>query len=276
MEYASRTRQLHDRGSQRKRPRAVVAMSMLVAAPLSLALALRGVPSRYHSAMEQLAMRLKDQELDPGMTHPLMLLRFLTCTNTVEEAEEMVLQAQAWRREAKVESIMKELAARCREWGEIGALAALDMFPTKGVQASPVGDDLFNWSAIVLGPQDTAWEGGVWKLKMCFTEEYPEKPPSVRFENECFHPNVFPDGQICLDLLKSSGWSPAYDVCTILLAIQSLLADPDTHATPEGGANPDAESLFVRDRQSYYAKAGFNGMVSLSWRRSLHWLYCST
>nr|ABA28995.1 ubiquitin conjugating enzyme 2 [Cladocopium sp. C3] len=124
----------------------------------------------------------------------------------------------------------------------------------KGIQASPVGDDLFNWSAIVLGPQDTAWEGGVWKLKMSFNEEYPEKPPSVRFENEVFHPNIFPDGQICLDLLKGSGWSPAYDVCTILLAIQSLLADPDTHATPEGGANPEAESLFVRDRQGYYAK----------------------
>lgn len=124
----------------------------------------------------------------------------------------------------------------------------------RGISAAPVGDDLFNWSAIVLGAQDTAWEGGVWKLKMTFTSEYPAKPPHVRFETEVFHPNVFTDGQICLDLLKGSGWSPAYDVCTILLAIQSLLADPDTHATPEGGANPDAESLFVRDRQAYYAK----------------------
>ena len=140
----------------------------------------------------------------------------------------------------------------------------------KGIQASPVGDDLFNWSAIVLGPQDTAWEGGVWKLKMSFNEEYPEKPPSVRFENEVFHPNIFPDGQICLDLLKGSGWSPAYDVCTILLAIQSLLADPDTHATPEGGANPEAESLFVRDRQGYYAKV-WQGQ-NWGYLRSSHWV----
>ena len=64
--------------------------------------------------MEQLLERLKHQELDPGMTHPLMLLRFLTCTKTVEEAEEMVLTAQAWRREAKIESIMQE-------WGELGS-----------------------------------------------------------------------------------------------------------------------------------------------------------
>ncbi|CAK8987816.1 unnamed protein product [Durusdinium trenchii] len=123
----------------------------------------------------------------------------------------------------------------------------------KGVSAAPVGDDLFQWSAIVLGPEGTAWEGGVWKLNMSFPPEYPGKPPAVRFQTEVFHPNVFPNGQICLDLL-AAGWSPAYDARTILIAIQSLLADPDTHATPEGGANPDAESLFVRDRQGYYAK----------------------
>ncbi|CAL1148874.1 unnamed protein product [Cladocopium goreaui] len=248
MERTCHARQLHDRGSQRARPRGrIAAHCLLVTAPLGIALALRGVPPRYHSAMELLTERLKHRELDPGMDHPLMLLRFLTCTKTVEEAEEMVLTAQAWRREAKVESIMQE-------WGELGKDGTWKLAPKKGIQASPVGDDLFNWSAIVLGPQDTAWEGGVWKLKMSFNEEYPEKPPSVRFENEVFHPNIFPDGQICLDLLKGSGWSPAYDVCTILLAIQSLLADPDTHATPEGGANPEAESLFVRDRQGYYAK----------------------
>ncbi|CAE7722996.1 Ubc6, partial [Symbiodinium sp. CCMP2592] len=123
-----------------------------------------------------------------------------------------------------------------------------------GVSAAPVGDDLFKWSAIIFGPSGTAWEGGVWKLDLSFSPEYPQKPPDVRFQTEVFHPNVFPDGQICLDLLKASGWSPAYDVCTILVAIQSLLADPDTHATPEGGANPDAESLFVRDRQGYNSK----------------------
>mmetsp|Transcript_102983 Transcript_102983/g.268858 ORF Transcript_102983/g.268858 Transcript_102983/m.268858 type:complete len:174 (+) Transcript_102983:108-629(+) len=128
----------------------------------------------------------------------------------------------------------------------------------EGISAAPVGDDLFQWTAIVFGPADTPWEGGVWKLDMAFPPEYPDKPPTVRFRNEVFHPNVFPDGQICLDLLRATGaaagWSPSYDVCAILVAIQSLLADPDTHATPEGGANPDAEGLFVRDRHQYNAR----------------------
>mmetsp|Transcript_19357 Transcript_19357/g.53151 ORF Transcript_19357/g.53151 Transcript_19357/m.53151 type:complete len:169 (+) Transcript_19357:205-711(+) len=124
----------------------------------------------------------------------------------------------------------------------------------EGISAAPVGDDLFNWSAIILGPQATPWEGGVWKLDMAFTLEYPAKPPAVRFRSEVFHPNVFPDGQICLDLLRGPGWSPSYDVCAILVAIQSLLADPDTHATPEGGANPEAEGLYVKDRHQYSSR----------------------
>mmetsp|Transcript_37772 Transcript_37772/g.117770 ORF Transcript_37772/g.117770 Transcript_37772/m.117770 type:complete len:151 (+) Transcript_37772:90-542(+) len=106
----------------------------------------------------------------------------------------------------------------------------------EGISAAPIGDDLFQWTAIVLGPAGTPWEFGVWKLDMAFPAEYPEKPPSVRFKSEVFHPNVFPDGQICLDLLNGPGWSPSYD------------------ATPEGGANPDAEALFVRDRLQYNAR----------------------
>jgi len=124
----------------------------------------------------------------------------------------------------------------------------------EGISAAPVGDDLFQWTAMIFGPMGTPWEGGVWKLDMSFAPEYPEKPPSVRFRTEVFHPNVFPDGQICLDLLRGAGWSPSYDVCAVLVAIQSLLADPDTHVTPEGGANPEAEALYVRDRHQYSAR----------------------
>eukprot|EP00928_Gymnodinium_smaydae_P056556 TRINITY_DN39926_c0_g1_i1.p1 TRINITY_DN39926_c0_g1~~TRINITY_DN39926_c0_g1_i1.p1 ORF type:complete len:169 (+),score=40.16 TRINITY_DN39926_c0_g1_i1:136-642(+) len=124
----------------------------------------------------------------------------------------------------------------------------------EGISAAPVGDNLYQWTAIIFGPVGTPWEGGVWKLELAFPEQYPETPPRVRFRSEVFHPNVFPDGQICLDLLRGPGWKPSYDVCAVLVAIQSLLADPDTHETPEGGANPEAEALFVRDRRQYNAR----------------------
>lgn len=113
---------------------------------------------------------------------------------------------------------------------------------------------MFRWSAIMLGPLGTPFEGGVWKLDMSFPPAFPERPPMVRFRNEIFHPNVFKDGSIYLSLLRGSGWSPSYDVSTILLAIQALLSDPETRSDLKAIANPDAEALYLRDRRGYDAK----------------------
>ncbi|CAK0807904.1 unnamed protein product [Prorocentrum cordatum] len=119
----------------------------------------------------------------------------------------------------------------------------------EGISAAPVGDDLFQWTAIVFGPADTPWEGGVWKLDMAFPPEYPDKPPTVRFRNEVFHPNVFPDGQICLDLLRATGaaagWSPSYDAGPARLPPReaSWLSD---RGAPRAGRRMPVASLGVK------------------------------
>ena len=51
---------------------------------------------------------------------------------------------------------------------------------------------------MILGPDDTPWEGGTFKLLLEFSEDYPNKAPSVRFLTKMFHPNIYNDGQICL------------------------------------------------------------------------------
>lgn len=68
-------------------------------------------------------------------------------------------------------------------------------------------------------PHDTPFEDGTFKLTIEFTEEYPNKPPTVRFVSKMFHPNVYADGGICLDILQNR-WSPTYDVSAILTSIQ--------------------------------------------------------
>ena len=75
------------------------------------------------------------------------------------------------------------------------------------------------WNAVIFGPHDTPFEDGTFKLTLEFTEEYPNKPPTVRFVSKMFHPNVYADGSICLDILQNR-WSPTYDVSAILTSIQ--------------------------------------------------------
>jgi ubiquitin-conjugating enzyme E2 A len=41
-----------------------------------------------------------------------------------------------------------------------------------------------------------------------------------------FHPNIYNNGELCLDILQNR-WSPTYDVAAILTSVQSLLNDPN-------------------------------------------------
>ena len=54
---------------------------------------------------------------------------------------------------------------------------------------------------------------------MIFEEQYPNKPPGVKFISQMFHPNVYGSGELCLDILQNR-WSPTYDVAAILTSIQ--------------------------------------------------------
>ena len=63
-----------------------------------------------------------------------------------------------------------------------------------------------------------------------------------RFVSKMFHPNVYADGGICLDILQNR-WSPTYDVSAILTSIQSLLDEPN----PNSPANSVAAQLYQVD-----------------------------
>ena len=125
-------------------------------------------------------------------------------------------------------------------------LRKLSKCPPEGISASPNEDDIMNWTCVIFGPDDTIWEGGIFQLKMVFNEEYPIRPPKVTFTTQMFHPNIYKDGNICLDILKEN-WSPTYDVMAILSSIQLLLNEPN----PASPANGEAADLYVRNKREY-------------------------
>lgn len=114
------------------------------------------------------------------------------------------------------------------------------------------------WQAVIFGPDDTIWEGGIFNLALEFSEEYPNKPPIVKFVTKMFHPNIYANGSICLDILQNQ-WSPIYDVSAILTSIQSLLCDPN----PNSPANNEAAKLFQSNKREY--KRRVKEIVEQSW-----------
>ncbi|POI29855.1 hypothetical protein CIB84_006394 [Bambusicola thoracicus] len=155
----------------------------------------------------------------------------------------------------------------------------------KGISAFPESDNLFRWIGTIDGaagtvrprtaPHDAApspspsphpancrpqaYEELRYKLSLEFPSGYPYTAPTVRFLTPCYHPNVDAQGNICLDILKEK-WSALYDVRTILLSIQSLLAEPNidsplnTHAA-ELWKNQTAYKKYLREMYSKQAKS---------------------
>lgn len=119
--------------------------------------------------------------------------------------------------------------------------------PPEGCSAAPVNEsNLFVWNASIIGPDESPWEGGIYGLRLVFPEQYPSKPPKARFTCEMFHPNVYNDGTLCLDIIQEH-WSPIYTTSTILTSIQSLLTDPN----PNSPANTEAAHMFKENNKEY-------------------------
>ncbi|KAI3670008.1 hypothetical protein L6452_41569 [Arctium lappa] len=134
----------------------------------------------------------------------------------------------------------------------------LQQDPPAGISGAPIDNNIMLWNAVIFGPDDTPWDGGTFKLTLQFSEDYPNKPPTVRFISRMFHPNIYADGSICLDILQNQ-WSPIYDVAAILTSIQSLLCDPN----PNSPANSEAARLFSENKREYNRKV--REIVEQSW-----------
>ncbi|ADV19969.1 Ubiquitin-conjugating enzyme e2-17 kDa, putative [Cryptococcus gattii WM276] len=127
-----------------------------------------------------------------------------------------------------------------------------------GISGSPNPDNIMVWNAVIFGPPETPFEDGSFRLTLTFTDAYPNKPPTVRFISKMFHPNIYANGELCLDILQNR-WSPTYDVAAILTSVQSLLNDPN----PASPANVDAAQLFKENLMEYERRV--KKTVELSW-----------
>lgn len=122
--------------------------------------------------------------------------------------------------------------------------------PPANCSAGPKDEkDVYDWEAIILGPEDTPYHGGTFRLSIKFPTDYPFKPPRISFITPIFHPNVTESGGICLDILKDK-WSPALNISKVLLSLVSLLGDPN----PDDPMRGDVADLYKRDYETYKKK----------------------
>tara|TARA_B110000902_G_C14024902_1_gene481775 strand:- start:163 stop:609 length:447 start_codon:yes stop_codon:yes gene_type:complete len=121
--------------------------------------------------------------------------------------------------------------------------------PIERVTIFPKEDNILIWEGFIEGPIDSPYSGGKFPLVMKFDKSYPVKPPSVKFTKHVFHPNIYTDGKICIDILQQN-WSPSLNIQSILMSLISLFDDPNVKSP----ANRNAAILYSDDRSKFNEK----------------------
>ncbi|XP_055901384.1 ubiquitin-conjugating enzyme E2 T-like [Biomphalaria glabrata] len=134
----------------------------------------------------------------------------------------------------------------------------LEMFlslPSSEIYCSALNDErLDNLSAQITGASGTPYEGGTFKLEIQIPDRYPFEPPRIRFITPIYHPNIDPDGRICMDTLKippKGTWRPFLNISTVLMMIRVLMGEPGS----EDPLMTDIWQEFKYDYKTYAAKA---------------------
>lgn len=123
--------------------------------------------------------------------------------------------------------------------------------------------DFFKWRVVFEGPQDSLYEGGIFSAVLNFPADFPNNPPEMKFETEMWHPNIYPDGRVCISILHPPGtdrfndqetaderWRPILGVHSILISVISMLVDPNLNSP----ANIDAAVHLKNDPEGWKKK----------------------
>ena len=70
-----------------------------------------------------------------------------------------------------------------------------------------VNNNIYLWLITMVGPKNTPYEGGLFKIQALFPFDYPNHGPELRFLNKIYHLNVDcvkeKDGHICINSINS-------------------------------------------------------------------------
>ena len=116
----------------------------------------------------------------------------------------------------------------------------------------PDEENFLVWQVGIFGPPETIFQGAYFKATLTFPPEYPFSPPDMKFVSDIWHPNVYPNGTVCISILHppttdevsgelpSERWNPTRTVRSVLISIASMLNSPNINSP----ANVDAAVMY--------------------------------
>lgn len=113
--------------------------------------------------------------------------------------------------------------------------------------------DLTHLNGFFRGPPGTPYEGGLFQVDINIPNEYPFKPPQMKFSTKIYHPNISSvTGAICLDILKDA-WTPILTLKSSLISLQSLLQSPE----PNDPQDAEVAKHYLTNKKGFEETAAY-------------------
>ena len=78
--------------------------------------------------------------------------------------------------------------------------------PPEGISVGLADDaNMYVWDVMIIGPANTIHEEAYYKAQLKFPKDFPNQPPEMVFTSEMWHPNIYPDGKVCISILHPPG-----------------------------------------------------------------------
>ena len=121
----------------------------------------------------------------------------------------------------------------------------------------------YKWNVLIEGPENSIYEGGLFAAAITFPRDYPNNPPQFVFTSHMWHPNIYPNGEVCISILHppvhdqfneketlDEKWRPVLGVKEIVISILSMLTSPNL----DSPANVDAAKQYKGNYSEFKAK----------------------
>lgn len=124
--------------------------------------------------------------------------------------------------------------------------------PLPDIMVCPDPENFMIAHSIIIGPENTPYEGGFFYFYILFPNNYPFSPPDITLMTTAqntvrFNPNLYENGKVCLSILNTwmgPQWTSGLSLSTVLLSIQSIMNEEPYYNEPGASTSDIRNSLF--------------------------------